>query len=328
MDENQKTALTNLLKDTKKKYGEVVIDKSHITPCNVIRTGSLAVDIAVGIGGLPRGRVVEISGSESSGKTTLSLQCIAEAQKNGGICAFIDAEHALDAQYAKNLGVNMDELVVSQPDTAEEIVGICLDWAASGLFSMLVIDSVAAMIPRAVLEGEVEDKHMALMGRLMSQNLPKVVKAVAKTDTCMLFINQMRSNLGASGPYGPTTTTTGGRALKFYCSLRLETARTGSNKDGETVTGNKVNIKVLKNKLAAPFTVAETNIVFGEGFDVNSEIIDIGVALKLIEKSGSWYAYNGERMGQGRDNSGVFLNENQEIRNSLIDKIRQMYNIA
>lgn len=327
MDQAKQDQLKKLLSETTKKYGEVVIDRSKIVPCSVIRTGSLAVDIATGIGGIPRGRITEISGEESSGKTTLTLQAIAEAQKGSGVCAFIDAEHALDAGYAKNLGVDMDNLIISQPDTAEQIVSICLDWSASNLFDMIVIDSVAAMIPRAVLEGDVEDKHMAIMGRLMSQNLPKLVKSVAKSDTALVFINQMRSNMGASGPHGPTTTTTGGKALKFYCSLRLQTSRIGSDKDGDLVTANRTKVKVSKNKLAPPFTEAETRIKFGEGYDYLSELIDIGVELKLVEKSGSWYSYNGERMGQGRENASSWLAATAGVKETLDAKIREMYNI-
>lgn len=326
MDQEKQKAITALIGSTVKKYGEVIVDRSKIVPCDVIRSGSLAVDIATGIGGIPRGRISEVSGEESSGKTTLTLHAIANAQKTG-VAAYVDAEHALDPGYARNLGVNMDELVIAQPDTAEQILGVVMDLSESGLFNLIVIDSAAAMIPRAILEGEPGDQFMAIMGRLMSQQMPKLVKIAAKSNTGIFFVNQLRSNMGASGPYGPTTTTTGGRSLKFYCSMRFQTARTGSDKDGDLITGNKTKVKVSKNKLAPPFREAETMIRFGEGYDYNFELIDIGSQLKLIDKAGSWYSYQGERIGQGKDNASAFLNANPDIKDTLDAKIREMYNI-
>lgn len=319
--------LKKLIAESRKKFGDVILDRESVKQCDVISTGSLAVDVATGIGGIPRGRVTEISGMESSGKTTLCLQVAAQAQKMGELVAYIDCEHALDGRYASNLGVDLDTIVLAQPETAEQIIAMLIDFCNSSLFGAIFVDSVAAMIPRAVLEGEVEDKHMALLARMMSQNLPKIFTAAARSNTAMIFVNQMRSTMGTSGPYGPTTTTTGGNALKFACSMRLQTAKSSKQKDGDMIIGNEVKVNVIKNKLAPPFTVAETSIKFGEGYDLNSEILDFGVKLNMIEKSGSWYSYNGERLGQGRDAVFQLFENSPEIKSDLHSKIRAMYNI-
>ena len=319
-------SLEVVISEARKKYGDVIIDHNNVVKCDAISTNSLSVDIATGIGGIPKGRITEVSGQESSGKTTLMLQVIASAQANGDIAAYIDAEHALDGGYARNLGVDMSKLIVAQPDTAEQILSMTKDFLESGLFGIIVIDSVAAMVPKAVLEGEMEDQHMGVMARLMSKAIPKLLKPAAASNTAVVFVNQMRSTMGST-PYAPQSTTTGGNALKFYCSLRLQTARTGKVKDGDLIEGNTVKVTVNKNKLAPPFTEAESEIIFGEGFNVNREILNFGIALKMIEKSGSWYSYNGDRLGQGAKAVFEFLDQNQDVKYNLASQIRQAYNI-
>ncbi len=285
-----------------------------------ISTGSLGLDIALGIGGLPRGRVVEIYGPESSGKTTLALHCLAEAQKKGGICAFIDAEHALDPVYARKLGVNIDDLLISQPDTGEQALEICDTLVRSGAVDVLVIDSVAALVPRAELEGEMGDVQPGSQARLMSQALRKLTASINKSHTMVIFINQIRMKIGVM--YGSPETTTGGNALKFYASVRLDIRRIGAIKDREEVVGNQTRVKVVKNKLAPPFKQVEFDIMYGEGISKVGEILDLGVKAGLVEKSGAWFSYDSVRIGQGRENSKTFLKENPELRERLEAAIR------
>ncbi|MEK7306077.1 MAG: recombinase RecA [Nitrospirota bacterium] len=287
----------------------------------VISTGSLGLDLALGVGGLPKGRVVEIFGPESSGKTTLSLHAIGSAQKAGGIAAFIDAEHALDTNYASKLGVKTEELLISQPDTGEQALEITETLVRSGAIDLIVIDSVAALVPRAELEGEMGDAHMGLQARLMSQALRKLTAAISKSQTIVIFINQIRMKLGVL--FGNPETTTGGNALKFYASLRLDIRRIESIKNGQDVTGNRVRVKVVKNKVAPPFKQAEFDILFSEGISKNGEIIDLAVERGIIEKSGAWYAYKGERIGQGRDNAREYIRENQTTAAEIEEKIRE-----
>jgi recombination protein RecA len=286
----------------------------------VVSTGSLGLDIALGIGGLPRGRIIEIYGPESSGKTTVALHAIASAQKTGGTCAFIDAEHALDPSYAKKLGVNIDELLISQPDAGEQALEIADTLVRSGAVDVLVIDSVAALVPRAELEGEMGDSHVGLHARLMSQALRKLTGSISKSNTVVIFINQIRLKIGVM--FGSPETTTGGNALKFYASVRLDIRRIGALKDRETVVGNQTRVKVVKNKLAAPFRVVEFDIMYGEGISKVGELLDLGVAAGVVEKSGSWMSYGGDRIGQGRENAKTFLKENPEIANQIEAKIR------
>ena len=286
----------------------------------VIPTGSLSLDIALGIGGLPRGRIIEIFGPESSGKTTLALHAVAAAQKSGGTCAFVDAEHALDPSYARKLGVNIDELLISQPDAGEQALEIADTLVRSGAIDVLVIDSVAALVPRAELEGEMGDSHVGLQARLMSQALRKLTGSISKSSTIVIFINQIRMKIGVS--YGSPETTTGGNALKFYASVRLDIRRIGSIKERETVTGNQTRVKVVKNKLAPPFRVVEFDIMYGEGISRFGELIDLGVQAGIVDKSGSWYSYDGQRIGQGKENAKVFLKENEAVAQSIEQKIR------
>jgi len=287
----------------------------------VISSGSLGLDIALGIGGLPRGRIVEIYGPESSGKTTLALHAIAEAQKAGGTCAFIDAEHALDPSYAVKLGVNVDDLLISQPDAGEQALEIADTLVRSGALNLLVIDSVAALVPRAELEGEMGDHHVGLQARLMSQALRKLTSSVARSNTMMIFINQIRMKIGVM--FGNPETTTGGNALKFYSSVRMEIRRIGAIKDRDEVVGNQTRVKVVKNKLAPPFKMVEFDIMYGEGVSKMGEILDLGVKAGVVEKSGSWFSYNSERIGQGRENAKVFLREHPEMTNQIEALIRQ-----
>lgn len=277
----------------------------------VVSTGSLGLDIALGIGGLPKGRIIEVFGPESSGKTTLALHIVAEAQKNGGTCAFVDAEHALDPSYAKKLGVNLDEVLISQPDTGEQALEIADTLVRSGAIDVLVIDSVAALVPKAELEGEMGDSHMGLQARLMSQALRKLTGSISKTGCMVIFINQIRQKIGVM--FGNPETTTGGNALKFYASVRLDIRRVGAIKDRDTVTGNQTRIKVVKNKMAPPFRVVDVDIMYGEGISKMGEIIDLGVKANVVEKSGSWYSYGSQRIGQGREAAKNFLRENTEI---------------
>ncbi len=287
-----------------------------------IPTGSLGLDKALGVGGIPRGRVTEIFGPESSGKTTLTLHTVAEAQKRGGIAAFIDAEHALDTAYARRLGVNCDELLVSQPDTGEQALEIADMLVRSGAIDILVIDSVAALVPKAEIEGDMGDSHMGLQARLMSQALRKLTAIIGKTNTSIIFINQMRQKIGVF--FGNPETTTGGNALKFYSSVRLDIRRSSAIKDGENVIGNRVKVKVVKNKLAPPFKNVEFDMMYGEGISKAGEILDIGVQEKIIEKSGSWYSYEGERIGQGRENVKKFFEENTDIFDEVYNKLREV----
>ena len=289
-------------------------------PIDVIPTGSIALDIALGIGGLPRGRIVEIYGPESSGKTTLALHAIASVQAAGGLAAFIDAEHALDPDYASRLGIDLDSLYVSQPDTGEQALEITDTLVRSGALDLVVIDSVAALVPRAELEGEMGDSHVGLQARLMSQALRKLTAIVAKSNTCMVFINQIREKIGVM--FGSPETTTGGRALKFYSSVRVDIRRISAIKDGETVTGSRAKVKIVKNKVAAPFRQAEFDIDYGEGISRPGELVDMGVEQKLVQKSGAWFNYGDIRLGQGRENSKQFLRDNPELANELEAKLR------
>jgi recombination protein RecA len=289
-------------------------------PVSVIPSGSISLDNALGVGGFPRGRVVEIFGPESSGKTTLALQVIAEAHRSGGSAAFIDAEHALDPGYAKNLGVDVDNLIVSQPDYGEQALEICGALVSSGAVDVVVIDSVAALVPKAELEGEMGESYMGLHARLMSQALRKLTGAVARTNTLLIFINQIREKIGVM--FGNPETTTGGRALKFYSSVRIEVRRATAIKDGDTVVGNRTKIKVVKNKVAAPFRDVEVDILYGAGISREADLLDFGAAQGVVEKSGSWFSYGGERIGQGRDNARVFLLEHAEIRQRLEAEVR------
>jgi len=285
-----------------------------------IPTGSLGLDIAIGVGGLPRGRVVEIFGPESSGKTTLAFHVVAEAQKMGGICGFIDAEHAVDPEYAKALGVNLDELLVSQPDSGEQALEIAETLVRSGALDALVIDSVAALVPRAEIEGEMGDMQPGLQARLMSKALRKLTAVVSKSRTCLIFINQIREKIGVM--FGNPETTPGGRALKFYCSVRLDIRRIGSIKDGDVFIGNRTRVKVVKNKVAAPFRMAEFDIIYGKGISLVGELLDLGEAADIVKRSGSWYSYEGERLGQGRENARAFLEENADIAAEIHAKLR------
>ena len=292
-----------------------------VAPVEVISTGAISIDYALGIGGVPRGRVVEIFGPESSGKTTLALQIIAEAQKKGGMAAFVDAEHALDAAYAKKLGVDLDNLLVSQPDNGEQALEIVEVIIRSNSVDVVVVDSVAALVPRAEIEGEMGEAQMGLQARLMSQALRKLTGAVSKSKASLIFINQLREKIGVM--FGNPETTTGGRALKFYSSVRVDIRRIGAIKDGEDVVGNRTRVKIVKNKMAPPFREAEFDIMYGEGVSREGDLIDIAVEHKIIEKSGAWFAYGGERLGQGRENVKTYLKENVELRSAIDEKVRK-----
>ena len=322
-------ALDVAIAQIEKLYGRGSIMKMGdraLEPIATVSTGSLELDGALGVGGLPRGRVVEIFGPEASGKTTLALHVIAEAQRVGGAAAFVDAEHALDPKYAETLGVKTDELLISQPDTGEQALDITEVLVRSGAIDVVVIDSVAALVPRAEIEGEMGDAHMGLQARLMSQALRKLTGAISKSGTCVVFINQIREKIGVM--FGNPETTTGGRALKFYASVRLDIRRIAAIKDGDTVVGSRVKVKVVKNKVAPPFREAEFDIVYGEGISRAGSLIDLGTQQKIIEKSGAWYAYNGERIGQGRDNAKRFLLENPAIAAEVEAKLREALGIA
>ena len=322
-------ALQAALAQIEKQFGKGTImrlgEGEAIEDIQVVSTGSLGLDIALGVGGLPRGRVVEIYGPESSGKTTLTLQVIAEMQKLGGTCAFVDAEHALDVQYAQKLGVNLPDLLISQPDTGEQALEIVDSLVRSGAVDLIVIDSVAALTPKAEIEGEMGDSLPGLQARLMSQALRKLTATIKKTNCMVIFINQIRMKIGVM--FGSPETTTGGNALKFYASVRLDIRRTGTIKKGEEAIGNETKVKVVKNKVAPPFKTAEFDILFGEGISREGEIIDMGVNAKIIEKSGAWYAYNGEKIGQGRDNAREFLRENAELAHEIENKVRESLGI-
>ena len=324
MDDNKSKALLAALSQIEKQFGKGSImkmgDADIAKDIEVVSTGSLGLDIALGVGGLPRGRVVEIYGPESSGKTTLTLQVIAEMQKLGGTAAFIDAEHALDPQYAQKLGVNVNELLVSQPDNGEQALEIADMLVRSGSVDVVVVDSVAALTPKAEIEGEMGDSHMGLQARLMSQALRKLTANIKRSNTLVIFINQIRMKIGVM--FGNPETTTGGNALKFYASVRLDIRRTGSIKSGEEVVGNETKVKVVKNKVAPPFKTAEFDILYGEGISREGEIVELGVTHKIVEKSGAWYAYKGDKIGQGKDNARQYLKDNPEIAREIEAKIR------
>ena len=324
--DDKKRALDLALSQIEKQYGKGAIMKlgSDDRPADVpaISTGSLGLDIALGVGGLPRGRVIEIFGPEASGKTTMTLHCIAEVQKTGGVAAFIDAEHALDLTYAKKLGVQADDLLVSQPDTGEQALEIAETLVRSGAIDLIVIDSVAALTPRAEIEGEMGDAHMGLQARLMSQALRKLTAAIAKSLTTVIFINQIRMKLGVM--FGNPETTTGGNALKFYSSVRLDIRRIESIKEGQDVMGSRVRVKVVKNKMAPPFKQAEFDIMFAEGISKTGELVDLGVDKRVIEKSGAWYSYKGERIGQGREAARDFLKNNPPAAREIEAKLREL----
>ncbi|MFP8781124.1 recombinase RecA [Hydrogenophaga sp. RWCD_12] len=317
-------ALQAALAQIEKQFGKGTImrlgEGEVIEDIQVVSTGSLGLDIALGVGGLPRGRVIEIYGPESSGKTTLTLQVIAEMQRLAGTCAFVDAEHALDTAYAQKLGVNLQELLISQPDTGEQALEIVDSLVRSGAVDLVVVDSVAALTPKAEIEGEMGDSLPGLQARLMSQALRKLTATIKKTNCTVIFINQIRMKIGVM--FGSPETTTGGNALKFYASVRLDIRRTGTIKKGEEAIGNETKVKVVKNKVAPPFKTAEFDILFGEGISREGEILDLGVVHRVIEKSGAWYAYNGEKIGQGRDNAREFLKENPELRVEIENKVR------
>ncbi|MEF1205610.1 recombinase RecA, partial [Photobacterium damselae] len=325
MDENKQKALAAALGQIEKQFGKGSIMKlgdNRTMDIETVSTGSLALDIALGAGGLPMGRIVEIFGPESSGKTTLTLETIASAQRQGKTCAFIDAEHALDPIYAKKLGVDIDQLLVSQPDTGEQALEICDALARSGAVDLIVVDSVAALTPKAEIEGEMGDSHMGLQARMLSQAMRKLTGNLKQSNCMCIFINQIRMKIGVM--FGNPETTTGGNALKFYASVRLDIRRTGSIKDGEEVVGNETRIKVVKNKIAAPFKQAETQILYGQGFNRVGELIDLGVKQKLIEKAGAWYSYKGDKIGQGKANAGKFLTENPAIADEIEKQIREL----
>jgi len=297
------------------------LGQREVVDADTISTGSISLDIGLGIGGLPRGRIIEIYGPESSGKTTLSLHVVAEAQKMGGTCAFVDAEHALDPAYAKKLGVNLDELLISQPDAGEQALEIADTLVRSGAVDVLVVDSVAALVPRAELEGEMGDTHVGLQARLMSQALRKLTASVSKSKTMVIFINQIRMKIGVM--FGNPETTTGGNALKFYSSVRMEIRRIGAIKDRDEVVGNQTRVKVVKNKMAPPFKMVEFDIMYGEGISKTGEILDLGVKAGIVEKSGSWFSFNSERIGQGRENAKQFLRDNPDKAKEIEDQIRR-----
>jgi len=326
MDEklDRRKALDLALERIEKTYGKGAImrlgEERALVPVEVIPTGALTLDIALGVGGVPRGRVVEIYGPEASGKTTLSLHIIANAQKMGGQAAFIDAEHALDPRYARNVGVNLEDLLVSQPDSGEQALEIAETLVRSNAVDVIVIDSVAALVPRAELEGEMGDAHMGLQARLMSQALRKLVAAISKTKTCCIFINQIREKIGVF--FGSPETTTGGRALKFYASVRMDIRRVGNITEGDSIVGTRNRVKIVKNKVAPPFREAEFEIYYNEGISYEGSVLDAGVETGVIEKSGSWYSYKGTRLGQGRDNARKFLKENPELLQTLEKEIK------
>jgi recombination protein RecA len=325
MDREKMKAVDLAVGQIEKQFGKGSImrlgQKGAIQPIDSISTGAISIDYALGVGGVPRGRVIEIFGPESSGKTTLSLQIIAEAQKAGGMAAFVDAEHALDAAYAQKLGVDLDNLLVSQPDNGEQALEIVEVLIRSNGVDVVVVDSVAALVPKAEIEGEMGDAQMGLQARLMSQALRKLTGAVSKSKTSLVFINQLREKIGVM--FGNPETTTGGRALKFYASVRMDIRRIASIKDGDVVVGGRTRVKVVKNKVAPPFREAEFDVMYGEGISKYGDLIDIGVEKRIIEKSGAWFAYGGERLGQGRENAKQFLKENPDIAKTIEDRVRR-----
>jgi len=324
-DKEKAKAVELAFSQIEKQFGKGSImrlgQKGAIQPIDSIPTGAISIDYALGVGGVPRGRVIEIFGPESSGKTTLSLQIIAEAQKLGGTAAFVDAEHALDAAYAKKLGVDIDNLLVSQPDNGEQALEIVEVLIRSNGVDVVVVDSVAALVPKAEIEGEMGDAQMGLQARLMSQALRKLTGAVSKSKTCLIFINQLREKIGVM--FGNPETTTGGRALKFYSSVRIDIRRIASIKDGDAVVGGRTRVKVVKNKVAPPFREAEFDVMYGEGISKTGDLLDLAVDKRIVEKSGAWFAYNGERLGQGRENVKQFLKDNPEIFRSIDEKVRR-----
>ena len=325
MDEREKRHAIDLtLSQLDKQFGKGAVlrlGSGTIVPVATIPSGSISLDAALGVGGFPRGRVMEIFGPESSGKTTLTLHLIAEAQKAGGTAAFIDAEHALDPAYARKLGVDVDNLLVSQPDNGEQALEIAGALTASGAIDVVVVDSVAALVPKAELDGEMGDSHMGLHARLMSQAMRKLTGVVSRTGTCMVFINQIREKIGVM--FGSPETTTGGRALKFYCSVRVDIRRIAAIKDGDSVIGNRTRAKVVKNKVAPPFREAEFDILYGEGISLEGDLLDLGASNNLVEKSGSWFSFHGERIGQGRDNARQYLREHPELCRNLDAELRK-----
>jgi len=325
MEDNKQKAIEAALSQIEKSYGKGSVMRLGQRPAmdvEAISTGSLGLDTALGIGGLPKGRIIEIFGPESSGKTTLTLHAIAEAQKSGGTCAFVDAEHALDPAYAKKLGVDIDKLIISQPDTGEQALEIADTLVRSGGIDLLVIDSVAALVPKAEIEGDMGDSHMGLQARLMSQALRKLTASISRTNCIIIFINQIRMKIGVM--FGSPETTTGGNALKFYSSVRLDIRRIGSVKDKDEVTGSQTRVKVVKNKVAPPFRVVEFDIMYGSGISKTGEIIDLGVKYDIVDKSGAWFSYNDQRIGQGRENAKQFLADNPEIASEIEQKIRDI----
>jgi len=318
------------LSQIEKQFGKGSIvrlgSREALLPIAVISTGSISFDAALGVGGVPRGRVIEVFGPESSGKTTITLQIIAEAQRNGGLAAFVDAEHALDPGYAKKLGVDVDNLLVSQPDNGEQALEITEALVRSGAIDVLVVDSVAALVPKAELDGEMGDSHVGLQARLMSQALRKLTGTVSKSRTALVFINQIREKIGVM--FGNPETTTGGRALKFYSSVRIDIRRIAAIKEGDAVTGNRTKVKIVKNKVAAPFREAEFDILYGEGISREGDVLDLAVVNNIVEKSGAWYSYSGERIGQGRENTRTFLKENKDVFAKMDAELRKRLNIG
>ena len=325
--ENKEKALEQALEQIQKQYGKGAImklgEEGLTGSVDVISTGSISLDLATGVGGYPRGRIIEIYGPESSGKTTLTLHAIAEAQKAGGKAAFIDAEHALDPVYAKNLGVDVDELLVSQPDTGEQALEICEMLARSGAIDLIVIDSVAALVPKAEIQGEMGDSHVGLHARLMSQALRKIAGTVNKTNTCVIFINQLREKIGVM--FGNPETTTGGRALKFYASMRLDVRKIETLKRGDEMLGNRTRVKIVKNKVAPPFKKSEFDIMYGTGISLAGDVLDTAVEAKIVDKAGSWYSYNGERIGQGRENVKDYLQAHEEMLEEIRKKVMDQF---
>jgi recombination protein RecA len=325
LDRERQRAVELAVGQIEKQFGKGSImrlgQKDAVMPVAAIPTGAISLDFALGIGGVPRGRVVEIFGPESSGKTTLALQVIAQAQLRGGMAAFVDAEHALDAQYAQKLGVDLENLLVSQPDNGEQALEIVEVLVRSNGVDVIVVDSVAALVPKAEIEGEMGEAQMGLQARLMSQALRKLTGAVSKSKTCLIFINQLREKIGVM--FGNPETTTGGRALKFYSSVRIDIRRIGAIKDGDQVVGGRTRVKIVKNKVAPPFREAEFDVMYGEGISKEGDLLDLAVERKIIEKSGTWFAYNGERLGQGRENAKQFLKENAEIYRTLEERLRR-----
>src|SRR3984893_8970464 len=330
MPDERAKAIDLAFAQIEKQFGKGSImrlgSKEAIVPIAVIPTGAISFDAALGVGGFPRGRVVEIFGPESSGKTTITLQIIAEAQKMGGMAAFVDAEHALDPGYAKKLGVDVDNLLVSQPDSGEQALEITEALVRSGAIDVLVVDSVAALVPKAELDGEMGDSHVGLQARLMSQALRKLTGTISKSRTALIFINQIREKIGVM--FGNPETTTGGRALKFYSSMRIDIRRIAAIKEGDVVTGNRTKVKIVKNKVAAPFREAEFDILYGEGISREGDVLDLAVANNIVEKSGAWYSYSGERIGQGRENTRTFLKENKDIFAKMDAELRKKLNIG